>query len=291
MYLHDLLREKGIETQSDVLVMRHTPKEPDLNRNLPSLAETRPDLFNAYQSTQGNKTKEDQLKKAKYLASFIGHERHKAIFVGLFKVGEGWKLDFVNYWRDSAHLELKRYGMKGFTGKRKAVLKFPLDEMKAFQDWKGKLIIDWPGSHLAWSRWMKDNKFSVCALLEESKLAKAMPDWTEIVWRYDELKKLPQSWEDRMSQWRGIYFIFDRGCNKGYVGSAYGAENIIGRWRQYGKTGHGGNKYLRKCKSENLRFSILEIDSHIRPPAEIIEKESSWKARLHTRYPQGLNGN
>ena len=291
MDLNDLLRERGIDVRGNVLVMRHTPKESELNRKLPSITETRPDLFNAYQSTQGSKTKEDQLKRAEYLVSFIGHEPRRAIFIGVFKLKSHQELDYEAYWRDRAHLELKSFGMRGFIGDRKVILKFQLEEMKSFQAWKGKLIIDWPGSELAWSRWTKDNSFSIHALLEESKLAKAMPEWTEIVWRYSELSPLPRSWEDRMSQWRGIYFIYDTARKKGYVGSAYGAENIIGRWRNYRRTGLGGNKHLRECNPENLIFSILEIDSHVRAPDEIIKKENSWKKRLHTVYPNGLNAN
>jgi hypothetical protein len=291
MTLSELLQENGIEPNQRVLVMRHTPKEPDLKRNFQSIAETRPELFNAYQSTQSNKTKEDQMSKALYLASFVGHEPQRALFVGVFKVSGSRPLSRRAYWKIRAHQELRSHGMKGFTGGRAAILKFKLEELKPFQEWKGKLIVEWPGSEKAWSRWAKDNTFEVRALLEESRLAKAMPDWTEIVWRYSELGSLPRSWEDRMSQWRGIYFIYDAVRKKGYVGSAYGKDNILGRWKKYWTTGHGGNKHLRKCKSENLIFSILEVDSHIRAPDEIIKREASWKKRLHTMYPDGLNAN
>ncbi|MGA2487874.1 MAG: hypothetical protein ABSF49_18100 [Roseiarcus sp.] len=54
MNLNDLFRLKGIEP-NDVIVMRHRPSEPKLNRVLPWLAAERPDLFNAYQQTQGQK--------------------------------------------------------------------------------------------------------------------------------------------------------------------------------------------------------------------------------------------
>lgn len=292
MYLNDLLKEKGIAiTKNSVLVMRHTPKERELNKKFLSIAESRPDLFNAYQSTQSNITNENQFKKARFLAAFIGHEPRKAIFVGMYRIGDNTPWTSTKYWKDRANTELMALGMKGFNGSRETILKFQLEELDTFQGWKGKLVIDWPGKELAWSRWADVNRFFVSALLEESKLAKAMPDWTEIVWRYQELKSLPRSWEERMSQWRGIYFIYDTASKKGYVGSAYGVENIIGRWRNYRRTGHGGNKHLRKCKPENLIFSILEIDSHVRAPNEIIKKETSWKERLHTRYPSGLNAN
>ena len=38
------------------------------------------------------------------------------------------------------------------------------------------------------------------------------------------------------AQWRGIYYIFDTSDAKGYVGSAYGEYNPLGRWLgQYAK--------------------------------------------------------
>jgi len=181
--------------------------------------------------------------------------------------------------------------MKGFTGKRRHVLKFELKELRKFQKFKGKLIVYWPAPDRGWTRWLNgNNEFSVRAIPEESKLIPSMPDWTEIVWPHSRLGNLPQSWQNRMSQWRGIYFISDNASKRGYVGSAYGEENILQRWRTHFRTG-GDAKYLRKCNSEDLVFSILEIDSHVRSSEEIREKERSWKRRLHTLYPSGLNAN
>jgi len=86
-----------------------------------------------------------------------------------------------------------------------------------------------------------------------------------------------------LSQWRGIYFIFDENDSKGYVGSAYGTENIPGRWLSYAAGGHGGNKELRKRDPTHFRFSIPQRVSPDMEPAEIIWLESGWKDRLHTR--------
>jgi hypothetical protein len=51
MNLKDLLLGKNIDPQS-VLVLRHRPLEPELNKVLPWLAAERLDVFNAYQQTQ-----------------------------------------------------------------------------------------------------------------------------------------------------------------------------------------------------------------------------------------------
>ncbi len=52
MTLNDLLTDKGIEP-GRVLVLRHRPSEPKLNKVLPWLAAEKPHVFNAYQQHQG----------------------------------------------------------------------------------------------------------------------------------------------------------------------------------------------------------------------------------------------
>ena len=74
------------------------------------------------------------------------------------------------------------------------------------------------------------------------------------------------------------------------MGSAYGSDNNYGRWDSYAKSAHGGNKLLGSCKPEDLRFSILERLSPDTPATETIQRESTWKERLHTRG-FGLNMN
>ena len=51
MNLNQLLNEKGINPEQ-VLVLRHRPSEPQLNKVLPWLAIEQPNIFNAYQQTQ-----------------------------------------------------------------------------------------------------------------------------------------------------------------------------------------------------------------------------------------------
>jgi hypothetical protein len=72
MNLNDLLRGRGIDPEQ-VLVFRHRPSEPELNKVLPWLAAEKPDVFNAYQQTQTEKLEKAMLGAA-YVASFIGRE-------------------------------------------------------------------------------------------------------------------------------------------------------------------------------------------------------------------------
>ena len=93
MELNYLLSARGIDTtKKKVLVMRHTPQEPELRKALPWLAAERPEVFNAYQQTQQPKV-EKMLKGADYLVSCIGFRGKptEALFIGVYKV-DGYKL-------------------------------------------------------------------------------------------------------------------------------------------------------------------------------------------------------
>lgn len=293
MNLNDLLKGNGIDPRQ-VLVFRHRPYEPELNRVLPWLTAERPDLFNAYQQTQGEMLEKvmSSLKGVGYVASFIRHEPGKALFIGLYSIGDSKPLSHAEYWQVPANLELRKYGMVGFTGaKRKSILWFDLTLTDFYASWKGKLIISWPPPERSWWRRAHKGEMPVFAILEESVLEAAMPEWEEIIISWEELSILPKRWKSALSHWRGIYYIFDVSDGKGYIGSAYGENNLLGRWLNYAARGHGGNSLLRKRDPRNFRFSILQRVSPDMVAGDIIKIESSWKERLHTREPYGLNDN
>lgn len=108
---------------------------------------------------------------------------------------------------------------------------------------------------------------------------------------WQELQTLPISWRNALSHWRGIYYIHDSASGKGYVGSAYGADNLLGRWMGYAASGHGGNRLLRGLDPAGFAFSILQRTSPDMEADAVVALESSWKERLHTRQPFGLNDN
>jgi hypothetical protein len=82
----------------------------------------------------------------KYIASFIGQESGKALFVGLYSIGQSRPMTYDQYWRVPAYIELKKFNMEGFTGKkRSSLLWFDLVLTEFCASWKGKLIIEWLG--------------------------------------------------------------------------------------------------------------------------------------------------
>lgn len=284
---NDLLRLKDIDPKT-VLVMRHQPQEPALRSAFRWLAITRPDLYNQYQSVHFER-QEKQLDKAKYLASFIGHQPGHALFVCLYENHGSKSITYDQYWKIKENNELRDHGMKGFDGSRPSVLWFDLKPLTIYADWKGRLVIEWPGGERSWSRWSADNDLAVEAINEKTAIEEPMPTWDELLLNWSKLGELWPSWQTALRSMRGIYFIFDKTDNKGYVGSACGTDNILGRWLQYAKSGHGGNKHLRERDPNNFRFSILELVAPSLPPEELIKKEQGWKHRLSTVHPNGLN--
>jgi hypothetical protein len=289
MDLNDLLRKNGIEPEQ-VLVLRHRPPEPELNKVLPWLAAEKPDVFNAYQQTQGEKV-EKAMAGASYVASFIGHEPGKGLFVGLYSVGVSRPLTHEEYWQVPAYIEMKKFGMKGLSGDRSSVLWFDLLPTEFCSPWKGKLIVGWPPPDRSWWRRAHKNTMPVLAILEDSALDAAMPGWDEIALNWEDLGVLPTRWKFVLSQTRGVYYIFDTSDGKGYVGSAYGDGNLLGRWLNYAASGHGGNALLRKRDPRHFRFSILQRVGPDTDANDVIRLEGTWKKRLHTGPPYGLNDN
>ena len=288
MQLNDLLEEVGIDPKT-VIVMRHRPGEPELRKVLPWLAAERPDVYNAYQQTQSPRA-EKAMTKAAYIASFIGHASGKALFVGLYKRGK-WKTISPKAYRDRpAYKELAKFGHQGLPKDWSSIFWFDLELIDFYQRWQGKMIIDWPGGERSWYRWADRNEFKIDAILEESALDAAMPAWNALVVTWDELRVLPTKWKNSLKEWRGIYLIFDKNNRQGYVGSAYGKDNILGRWLNYAATGDGGNKGLKKRDPGNFLFSILQRVSPDMEAEDIIRLEANWKDRLHT-LKFGMNEN
>lgn len=291
--LNDLLESEHIDPET-VLVLRHRPREPQLNRALGDLAAVQPRLLNIYQQTQSERV-EKQMKRAKYVASFIGQRPGKALFVGLYQVGETKIFTREQYWEVPEHLQLRdKFGMKGFISEkddRSSILWFDLELMNIYAHWKGKLTITWPPPEISWSRWAHGNEMPVVAILEESVLERPMPRWDVIDLTYEDLKLLQDSWRARLCEWRAIYYIFDVSDGKGYLGSAYGEDNLDRRWQVYATTRHGGNRLLRDRDPANFRFTILQRVEPDMDAEDVIRLENTWKKRLHTRFPHGLNDN
>jgi hypothetical protein len=282
--LKDFLVDAGIDP-ARTLVMRHTPPEKALRAALASWAAERPQMFNAYQCSHLPR-QEKMLARAKRLVSCVGHKPGQTLFVGVYEVKGYRPISDDEYWAMFEHQEMRDLGRNI----RSSTLWFDLQLIQELSEWSGKLALRWPPPDRSWTRWAHQNTFPLHAIHPESVLISPMPSWRELVLDWAQLRVLPESWADALSQWRGIYLIHDTTDAKCYVGSAYGEQNIYGRWLNYAASGDGGNKKLRERDPNYFLFSILERVGPDLPPDEVVALENTWKKRLHTRSA-GLNVN
>jgi hypothetical protein len=159
--LKDLLREEGVDPKG-VLVLRHAPTEyPKLRAALLRLALNQPDVFNAYQTTQWPKV-ERAMAKAEYVASFIGHEPGKAVFVGLYHNLGGVEIACADLRKMEVYRELERIDPgsdASFT--RKTCILFDLKRLDVLSEERGRMVIHWPPTERSWYRWSNKNAFVV----------------------------------------------------------------------------------------------------------------------------------
>jgi len=140
------------------------------------------------------------------------------------------------------------------------------------------------------------NKCKVSQILENTFNDDVFPGYENINISWLRLEKIINNtaWKAALENQKGVYLIADKSNGKKYVGSAYGKDMIHGRWLSYIKSGHGGNKELRKLNikhiKENFTYSILEIYKSTVVDSVIINRESWWKAVLLSRS-HGYNNN
>lgn len=283
----DLLAKHQIDPRA-VLVLRHTPTAPRLRKVFPWLAAHHPAVFNAYQQTQREDV-ESEMKNATYVASFIGHAPRAALFIGLYQRHGQEPRTADQIRKEPAVQKLEGYGCGAETRER---IWFDLRLREDFfGHWKGKLAVQWPGKEINWHRRADRADFKITAIHEESLLSQEPPaSYREWDLQWDELKLLPESWKRKLSDWCGIYYIFDISDGRGYVGKASGAHNLLGRWLDYADGGDGGNLKLRGRNPLNFRFSILELIPGDMEDADVDSREQNWMLRLRTRTrTHGLN--
>ena len=133
--------------------------------------------------------------------------------------------------------------------------------------------------------------------LKREKVKVEFPGYDNVNVSYKELESLIETpaWKTALENQKAVYLIVDTKTGKKYVGSAYGNNMLLGRWRNYIANGHGGNKLLKPLDfeyiKENFKYSILEIFKSSVDDEIIRNRESFWKEVLLTRGEFGYNDN
>jgi hypothetical protein len=289
MEFNDLLHKAGVEPAS-VLIMRHRPSDPLLRKALRRLALEDEQSFIDYQSSHGPRT-EAALRRVSYIASFVADGSNRALFVGLFAIRNSEVVEGSRWLENPTLRALVDLEVRE-RRERPHVMWFSQERVMSFYpQWTGCLCVTWPPPERAWFRRAERNTLPVISIHEEQALVPRLADWDQLVFGWKDLADLPRRHSDLLESWRGIYLIKDLEDGLCYVGSAYGQDNLLGRWLSYGRSGHGGNALLRGRTADSFQFSILERLAETADPRLVIARENSWKMRLGTRAPHGLNAN
>ncbi|HEU4365126.1 MAG TPA: GIY-YIG nuclease family protein [Candidatus Krumholzibacteria bacterium] len=178
---------------------------------------------------------------------------------------------------------------------------YDLERDSRFDEFRDRLIIDWGKSTRAWVQTLRRDK-PILEILAPGRTLPPFDDYLEFSLTFAELRDLfanedaHREWRARLSAVGGVYLILAETTGDLYVGSASGESGVWGRWREYAKTGHGGNALLKgvirgdREYPERFRFSILQILPKTMARDEIIKREALYKDKLGSRAT-GLNLN
>ena len=109
------------------------------------------------------------------------------------------------------------------------------------------------------------NDCEVAQILPDTFDDDIFPGYDKVNISWQELSRVIEkdNWKTALQNQKGIYLLTDISNGKMYVGAAYGETMILGRWRAYVKTGHGGNVGLKRLTfdhiKKNFKYSILDI--------------------------------
>lgn len=107
---------------------------------------------------------------------------------------------------------MKQYGIEGFkeSDPRDQILWFDLQRDNGLSEWISRLIVSWPPPERSWWRRAHRNDLKILELKQSNAVFDAVPAWDEVCLSWQELKVLPSNWKIAFSQWRGIYYIYDK---------------------------------------------------------------------------------
>lgn len=178
---------------------------------------------------------------------------------------------------------------------------FDLEPVDNLKEYEHRLVIKWGRAALSWHQKGTTEK-DVLAI--DSPVKKPFIGYDKVVLTYAELKEVVENkdvyelWQAALSAVNAVYLIVDTNTKSGqqYVGSAYGKDGLLGRWRIYVDSLHGHNKLMKEVicahpdRYKFFQFSILQILLKTLTDDEVIHTESLWKEKLQSiRF--GMNDN
>jgi len=259
---------------SAVRILRHKDKRAKKGKTPYELwLSDRPE-FDRYQSRQAinNRPRLDAL----YWATFVATPAEETMFVGLYR---------VTYKGLLAHDEPMPHCDKIDEARKCDV--YELELLPQFEEYAGKLFIDWGTGFRAWSQRCSSKDKPIVELRKEFKEAE-FPGFNNFIGSLSTLDKLPPGWVTALRSVKGIYLLTCPKTKEQYVGSASGANGIWGRWQDYAENRHGGNVGLKSRELSDYQVSVLEVAGSAATTEDILGMEARWMRKLQSRE-MGLN--
>ena len=280
MKLQEILQFKGIDLSKTKLI-RHNISNEIIKNNYERK------YLDIYQSIQ----QPTLFKNCETVISFLGTEGTTGVFLGCYEI-KGYSKLKQNELPEDFCFENEYLSECVF---------WNIVKTDILNDLTNRLVIEWGKSTRGWCQNGTTEKEVLHILPAVSEIS--FISYDKVLLSYEKLKmivnniKNHKEWETKLSAVAGIYLITDTKTGKQYVGSASGENGgIWGRWSEYVKTKHGGNKKLIELINiendycRNFQFSILEVFPIKRDKNEILEYEALYKKKICT-VEFGLNDN
>ena len=141
--------------------------------------------------------------------------------------------------------------------------------MDLLQEYEDRLIIDWGRGTLAWHQ---SGSLEKPVVAIQSHGAEVFSGYENLILSFDQLntiinnRPVYESWHTALEAVKAVYLIVDTVSGQQYVGSAYGDDGLLGRWKAYIDTRDGGNKKIKELlrkepeRYHKFQFSILLLN-------------------------------
>jgi len=231
------------------------------------------DGLNAFYNNNFASWQEQQIKYAidrNFLLCFVFIEENEWLFVGVYEVVPITLFNRSGY----QTLQITEFG----------------------KEFIGRLVVKYDRIHRKEQINLENCEefIQIYEVLRNKKFTSPFKNFNEVKLSYKQLCLIVHqedySWKKALSETKGVYLVTDIKSGRFFVGAAYGENSLWDCWVSYVKTGHGGDRALRKViaihgnsYADNFQFSVLEVKELYKSNEEIIQREAYWKEVLMTR--------
>jgi hypothetical protein len=284
LHFNMLLADEGV-APSDVRLLRHQTNKV-IGKTPYSLWRDDPASFDLYQSAQDGTPRQRARFQARYWASFVAPSPASTLFVGLYEI------KLIGPAPTGMIDPLSGEPVGGSADQTPFYDLYECSRVAALSSYIGRLFVHWGDSTSARRAWIQraDNQDKEIVELTRVFREEAFPGFTKLTRTLSEIETMPPTWKAVLRASCGVYLLACPKTREHYVGSAYGQDGFLGRWRAYVTNNHGGNIGLRSRDPSDYLVSVLEVAGSNATMQDIIDLETIWKEKLHSREI-GLNRN